>query len=142
MQNETKGVYAGTCNRQGCNNPHALYFNYSTRKYYCLSCAHLLNDANKRDAFKEYGHDLCLKGYHVDFAKLHYHRNSPLEGEIFTQIDVRMLHPEIQAFLNSNTPVKRCLMVIKGKKKGSLYIINPNNSALSIHDRIDIEYEK
>ena len=54
-----KGEHKGVCNRKACDNPSAVYFNHSTRKYYCLSCAIRINDANRSDALRLFGHDLC-----------------------------------------------------------------------------------
>lgn len=34
-----KGEKHGVCNRGVCNNPNALWWNKSTRKYYCQPCA-------------------------------------------------------------------------------------------------------
>lgn len=59
-----KGVYMGNCNRSACFRPGADWYNHGTSKYYCQSCAFMLNDDpfNKRDAMAMYGHDLCTKG--------------------------------------------------------------------------------
>lgn len=57
---KAKGHYNGLCNRTDCQSPvHVVYFNHSTRKYYCPSCAHLINDANHFDSLEMFGHDLC-----------------------------------------------------------------------------------
>lgn len=58
--NPDKGLKGGSCNRTACQAPGANYFNYSTEKYYCRRCAEDLNQANRFDAHKMYGHDLCL----------------------------------------------------------------------------------
>jgi len=55
-----KGDYQQECNRTVCKNSHADYYNYSTRKYYCAPCAFLINDANRLDAIRLFGHELCL----------------------------------------------------------------------------------
>lgn len=55
-----KGLKGGSCNRTACQAPGAVYFNFSTEKYYCRRCAEDLNRANRFDAHKMYGHDLCL----------------------------------------------------------------------------------
>ena len=55
-----KGEKGGICNRTACENSGAVYFNFSTEKYYCPSCAELLNDNNREEAMNIYGHDLCL----------------------------------------------------------------------------------
>ena len=55
-----KGQYNGICNRTACSNTSAVFYNYSTKMYYCPSCAKLINDANHVDAMRLYGHDVCL----------------------------------------------------------------------------------
>lgn len=55
-----KGLKGGSCNRTACQAPKAVYFNFSTEKYYCRRCAEDLNRANRFDAHKMYGHDLCM----------------------------------------------------------------------------------
>lgn len=57
-----KGELNGSCNITSCQKPNsATWYNHSTRKYYCPSCARRLNndEFNKRDAMKMFGHDLC-----------------------------------------------------------------------------------
>lgn len=59
---EFKGTRGGNCNITSCQKPNsAFWFNHSTRKYYCESCAKRLNndEFNKRDAMRMFGHDLC-----------------------------------------------------------------------------------
>jgi hypothetical protein len=56
-----KGEHGGECNRSACRNDHANFYNYSTRKYYCASCASLINYYNRTDALQMFGHDLCLR---------------------------------------------------------------------------------
>jgi len=34
-----KGIEGGNCNRTACQEPHAVWFNESTRAWYCLNCA-------------------------------------------------------------------------------------------------------
>ncbi len=55
-----KGVFNGNCNRTACQKPHATYYNFSTQLYYCASCAHMINQMNKADSMRLYGHDLCI----------------------------------------------------------------------------------
>jgi hypothetical protein len=55
-----KGDYNQECNRTACNNLEAVYYNHSTRKYYCPVCAFHINEANRADAQRLYGHELCL----------------------------------------------------------------------------------
>lgn len=61
-----KGLFGGSCNRRACQRPGADWFNHSTRRYYCRSCAHTLNTDpfNARDAQEMYGHQLCTEGKH------------------------------------------------------------------------------
>jgi hypothetical protein len=61
---DDKGVLNGKCNITSCQKPNsATWYNHSTRKHYCPSCARRLNnDAfNKRDAMRMFGHDLCTE---------------------------------------------------------------------------------
>jgi len=55
----SKGELNGTCNREACHGPGAVYFNHSTRKYYCSKCADMINEMNGMWAIDEFGHDLC-----------------------------------------------------------------------------------
>ena len=59
-----KGEHNQECNITRCDNKEAVYFNHSTRKNYCKSCAEMLNndEFNKRNAQKLYGHELLTKG--------------------------------------------------------------------------------
>jgi hypothetical protein len=54
-----KGRYNKECNRTACNNQEAVFYNHSTRLYYCKSCAILINEQNRTDAQRLFGHDLC-----------------------------------------------------------------------------------
>lgn len=57
-----KGEYNQECNITSCQKPNsAVWYNHSTRKYYCSSCARRLNTDvfNKRDAMQMFGHELC-----------------------------------------------------------------------------------
>lgn len=56
-----KGEFNQECNRTACNNQNAVYYNLSTEKYYCRSCATEINYWNRADAMRLYGHDLCMK---------------------------------------------------------------------------------
>ena len=38
-----KGVQGGNCNREACQMPHADWYNRGTSKYYCASCARMIN---------------------------------------------------------------------------------------------------
>ena len=60
-----QGVKNGVCNRTICmSDKNVVFFNHSTRKYYCLECALLLNEANKHDAYRLYRHALCMTDEH------------------------------------------------------------------------------
>ena len=41
-----KGQLNGSCNREACQKPGAVWFNRSTRQYYCPTCAHEINRWN------------------------------------------------------------------------------------------------
>lgn len=77
---KNKGEYNGSCNRSDCLKSGATWYNHSTRKYYCASCANWLNTDkfNKQDAMELYGHDLCTEGLYIqipeieDVIKIHY----------------------------------------------------------------------
>jgi hypothetical protein len=67
-----KGDYNDICNRTICSNTEAVYYNYSTRKYYCPVCAFYINQANSADAKRMFGHELCLPiRHHQDRPELH-----------------------------------------------------------------------
>ncbi len=55
------GVYNGYCFRSSCQKEGATWFNRSTQKYYCRECAQILNEANKVDAMRLFGLDLCVE---------------------------------------------------------------------------------
>jgi len=57
--NDVKGASNGLCNRTACQSPGATWYNHSTLKYYCKSCALDLNHENKYDAQRMFGHELC-----------------------------------------------------------------------------------
>lgn len=62
MLHLTKGFHRGHCNRQSCLSPEdVVWFNHSTRKFYCKECAIELNEMNKKEAIEFYGHDICLQ---------------------------------------------------------------------------------
>lgn len=42
----TKGACGGECNRTACNNQPATWFNLSTLKHYCRTCARKINDVS------------------------------------------------------------------------------------------------
>lgn len=54
-----KGLEGGSCNRTACQAPDAVWYNHSTQKWYCESCALKLNAVNHKDAQELYGFELC-----------------------------------------------------------------------------------
>ncbi len=58
MNNSDKGEENKECNRTACSNKPAIYYNHSTRKYYCVQCARMINDVNP-ESYRIYGHQLC-----------------------------------------------------------------------------------
>lgn len=50
-----KGAWGGVCYRRVCDNHPACWFNKSTRKHYCETCARLINRANQADTLRLYG---------------------------------------------------------------------------------------
>lgn len=61
---DDKGQYGGSCNVTACQLPDsAFWFNHSTLRYYCETCAKAINVANppEADSFvQRLGHELCL----------------------------------------------------------------------------------
>lgn len=59
---ELKGIKNGNCNVTACQKPNAIYFNKSTRKYYCKECADAINwEGGRLDTFKLYGKPLLCE---------------------------------------------------------------------------------
>lgn len=56
---ELKGAFNGNCNRTACQQPGAVWYNHSTEAYYCSKCAKLINDYNRADSMRLFGHELC-----------------------------------------------------------------------------------
>ena len=56
-----KGDKGGSCNREACQRPGAYWFNHSTKRYYCRTCAEWLNTdvVNREYAANNFGHTLC-----------------------------------------------------------------------------------
>lgn len=59
---ETVGEFGGLCNRKACRAPSAEWYNHSTMKYYCHVCAHTLNELNREDSQRLFGHGICTHG--------------------------------------------------------------------------------
>jgi hypothetical protein len=59
-----KGDYKDTGNISRCDNTDAEWYNHSTKRYYCKSCAMRLNSDpfNYRDAQRLFGHNLLAFG--------------------------------------------------------------------------------
>lgn len=57
-----KGQFNGSCNRKACQAPGATWFNDSTYRYYCASCAHSINEANRDWARCGFHRQLCNPG--------------------------------------------------------------------------------
>jgi len=54
-----KGIFSEECNRTACSNKNAIFYNYSTQKFYCEKCAFRINQVNP-EAQKLFGHQLCI----------------------------------------------------------------------------------
>jgi len=53
---EDKGLKNGSCNVTACQEPGAIYFNKSTKKYYCRNCADAINwPGGREDCMALYG---------------------------------------------------------------------------------------
>jgi hypothetical protein len=50
-----KGKRNGNCNREACQLPGAIGYNYSTRAWYCPRCTKLINEATRHDSMRLYG---------------------------------------------------------------------------------------
>lgn len=62
MEKKNKGEFMGSCNITACDSIEpATWYNKSTEKYYCQSCAYRLNydPYNHRDSMRLYGSLLC-----------------------------------------------------------------------------------
>lgn len=76
-----KGEYNQECNITACQRPNsATWFNHSTRKYYCPSCAKRLNSDpfNARDTQEMFGHPLCTLKEKISLDD-EYYRKEALE---------------------------------------------------------------
>jgi hypothetical protein len=61
MNKEDKGLKNGSCNVTACQEPGAIYFNKSTRAYYCQDCAKEINKYNRVDCLRLYGTPLLCE---------------------------------------------------------------------------------
>lgn len=62
-ENPDKGDRGGSCNRRVCQAPDAWWFNRSTERFYCESCANLINGfpPTQRESMRLYGEPrLCV----------------------------------------------------------------------------------
>ncbi len=73
-----KGKFGGSCNRSACLDRLAVFYNYSTRKYYCAECAYTLNRVNQ-DANDLFGHDLCLLKDDISGITMKQHERAYIE---------------------------------------------------------------
>lgn len=80
-----KGDFNDKCNRTDCDNGSAVYYNKSTRKYYCKICAHIINMHNRADSMRLYGEeDLCtVKTESIDSEEETFNRG-PYAEEVLT----------------------------------------------------------
>jgi hypothetical protein len=60
-----KGEYNKECARTECDNGNAVYYHFSTQRYYCSECAMMLNNVNRKDSMELYGHELLVFVPHV-----------------------------------------------------------------------------
>jgi hypothetical protein len=58
-----KGIKGGSCNVTACQRPNsAVYFNKSTKRYYCAECAHHINwPGGRADTMALYGTPLLCE---------------------------------------------------------------------------------
>ena len=57
-----KGIKGGNCNVTACQKPGALFFNKSTKKYYCKDCATEINwPGGRKDCMELYGTPLLCE---------------------------------------------------------------------------------
>ena len=94
-----KGDYKDQCNRTDCSNEPAIYYNHSTRKYYCKECALLINKYNHKDAHAMFGHDLCTLGEHITIT-------NPLIDHLFILENPYRYLYDIGDTLTKNKPLK------------------------------------
>jgi hypothetical protein len=80
MENHDKGLLNGSCNRSACQKPGAVYYNHSTRAYYCADCADMINKMNP-ESHQIYGHDLCTLPEEVASKYKTIDKNNP---DVFT----------------------------------------------------------
>ena len=96
---KVKGELNGKCNITRCQSEeNVTWYNHSTRKYYCESCAKRLNndEFNKRDAMRLFGHDLCTQV--VEFKA---------RPEIEPIIDVILYDPKKDKFHKEQDKLRR-----------------------------------
>ena len=79
--NTFKGLFGGECNRTACTVFGAVWYNHSTRAYYCQQCAHLINEVNSKDAQRLYGHNLCTMGQYRDGTEFSQEYNDVLNDD-------------------------------------------------------------
>ena len=77
-----KGKESGICNRTACDNNNAVFYNHSTRMWYCPECAKMINQYNQIDAVRFFGHQLCTLTDNTELEKEKYqqHLNQKKNG--------------------------------------------------------------
>lgn len=87
-----KGNYNEECNITACQKPaSATWYNHSTRKYYCPSCARRLNSDpfNARDAQKMFGHTLCTLGENISLDDEYYRQEALKLLPELSQVEIK-----------------------------------------------------
>lgn len=82
-EKQDKGEFKGSCNRSACQQPGALWYNFGTQRYYCEACARLINEANRADSIRLFGHAFCLprpKHERFEFEELQKHPGMKYRG--------------------------------------------------------------
>lgn len=65
---ENKGIKGKNCNRTCCQKSGAVWYNLSTRAYYCAACSLAINEANMMDSLKLYDTPfLCVPPDHEQY---------------------------------------------------------------------------
>ena len=132
-----KGEYQGECDRPACSNIKAEYFDYSTRKYYCESCAKIINMENELYAHSMYGHDLCIKE-EMNENKLKFKEATPesydgknidrFEGdEIISYVPISPFEPVISRIVSPIKEPKHYIGVTRGENSNAYCLSRVRN---------------
>lgn len=123
--NNTKGDLGGICNRTACEtNYRALYYNHSTQKYYCFVCAEMINEANKADAMRLFGHELCTldkKAFNLLAADYPYKKEG---SEFYAMLSTEQMEQLNEALGAVNEPPKKRLFS-EYEKEMTISLTNP-----------------